>query len=512
MRPVLILLLLPRNRLMQQWIVDELKTVDLPDARLNDRLALLLDRLSANPSASLPQACKGRTELEAAYCFFKNPRTNENNVLAPHIDATLQRIRQEKVVLLAQDTSEVDLTRPEEVVGGPLSDEKRTGLFIHPLMAFTPDRLPLGTVHLDVWARDPKSFHKRKTRKQRPIEEKESRRWPEGYRQACLVARAAPDTEIICLSDSEGDIYESLQAAQPQPGQRMAHFIIRGYHNRCLAPRKSEAAGEDSPPSDEEDGRKLFEAVAAGPILGTLTVRVSRRVALPTEKRKRKKARQKRKAVVNVRAARLKLRGPARPGGRLPDLEVNCVLAREESPPAGQEAVEWLLLTDLPIDTVDEVLQVVAYYCVRWCAEVFFGVLKGGCKLEQRQLETDERFKPCLAVLLIVAWRVLYLTMRGRRDPELPCEVVFEAEEWRAACLFVHGQMPGQTPRLGEMIAVVAELGGYIRRAKGGGPPGPKVMWRGLQRLMDLADCWRAFGPGSTEFKSYKRPSIYRGR
>jgi hypothetical protein len=486
---------------MQQWIVDELETVDLPDARLNDRLALLLDRLSANPSASLPQACKGRTELEAAYCFFKNPRTNENNVLAPHVDATLQRIRQEKVVLLAQDTSEVDLTRPEEVVGGPLSDEKRIGLFIHPLMAFTPDRLPLGTVHLDVWARDPKTFRKRKTRKERPIEEKESRRWPEGYRQACVVARAAPDTEIICLSDSEGDIYESLQAAQPQPGQRMAHFIIRGYLNRCLAQKKAKAAGEDAPPSDnEEQGRKLFEAVAAGPVLGTLTVRVSRRVALPTEKRKRKKARPKRKAVVTVRAARLRLRGPARPGGRLADLEVNCVLAREENPPEGQEAVEWLLLTDLPIDTVDEVLQVVAYYCVRWCAEVFFGVLKGGCKLEQRQLETAERIKTCLAVLMIVAWRVLYLTMRGRRDPELPCEVVFEAEEWRAAFLFVDGKMPGQTPRLGEMIALVAELGGYIRRGKGGGPPGPKVMWRGLQRLMDIVECWRAFGAGNAGF------------
>src|SRR5262249_14921654 len=191
---------------MQQWIVDELQPVDLPDRRLNDRLALLLDRLSTNPSASLPQACKGRAELEAAYRFFDNPRTDEDNVLAPHRDATLQRIRQHRVVLLVQDGTEADLTRPQEVVGGPLSDENRTGLILHPLLAFPPDRLPLGTVHLQVWARDPKQFRKRQTRRRRPIEAKESKRWPEGYRQACRVARAAPRTEVICLSDSEGDV------------------------------------------------------------------------------------------------------------------------------------------------------------------------------------------------------------------------------------------------------------------------------------------------------------------
>ena len=481
---------------MQQWIVEELKTVDLPDGRLNDRLALLLDRFSANPSASLPQACKGRAELEAAYRFFDNPRTNPDNILAPHRDATLERIRRHKVVLLAQDSSEADLTRPQEVVGGPLSDERRTGLILHPLLAFTPDRLPLGTVHLDVWARDPGKFRRRKTRRLRPIEDKESKRWPEGYRQACLVAQAAPDTEVICLSDSEGDVYEALLAAVPVPGQRMARFIIRAAQDRCLAQR----------------GFKLVATAEATPALATLSVRVSRRVANPSEKRKRKKARPTRQATVTVRAARLRLRGPERPGGRLPDLEVNCVLAREQDPPAGEEAIEWVLLTDLPIDTAEQAVGVVLYYSVRWQAEVFFGVLKGGCQVEQRQLEDPERYKACLAVYLIVAWRVLYLSMRGRRDAEAPCEVVFEPDEWRAAYTMARGEAPRQVPRLGEMVGVVAELGGYIKRGKGGGPPGPKVIWRGLVRLMDFVAGWRAFGPGRTEENNHDKSTICVGR
>jgi hypothetical protein len=484
---------------MPPWIVDELKTVDLPDARLDDRLALLLDRLSANPSASLPQACKGPTELAAAYRFFDNPRTNEHNILAPHRDATLARIRQHPVVLLVQDTTQADLTRAEEIVGGPLSDEKHTGLFVHPLLAFTPDRLPLGTVALQVWARDPKHFRKKSTRKQRSIEDKESRRWRDGYRQACRVAAAVPDTEIVCLSDSEGDVYEALMAAEPQPGTTAARFIVRACQDRCLA-------------GPEQGGAKLVETVAAGPVLETLTVHVSRRQAKPSETRSRKKARHSRTAVVTVRATRVTLRGPKRPGGRLANQAVNAVLVREESPPAGQEPVVWLLLTDLPIDTVEAVVRVVAYYGVRWQAEVFFGVLKGGCRVEERQLEDPERFKACLAVYLIVAWRVLYLLMRGRRDPEVSCAVAFEEDEWRAAYTVVKGAAPAEAPRLGEMIEVVAELGGYIRRGKGGGPPGPKVMWRGLQRLTDIVAGWRASGPERGERESHKRPAIYVGR
>jgi hypothetical protein len=483
---------------MQQWIVDELQTVDLPDRRLNGRLALLLDRFSRKPQASFPQALKGRAELEAAYRFFGNPRTPPADILAPHYDATLGRIRRHPVALLAQDTSEIDLTRPREVVGGPLSDAKRTGLLIHPVLAFSPDGLPLGCIHLEQWSRDFEDFGKGDSAEGRPIEEKESYRWLEGFRQACRVAAAAPDTEIICISDSEGDVYEALQEAYARPGPRRARFIVRACQDRCLAPGAA-VVGFGAGPAEPAAG-KLFAAVAATGVLALRTIRVSRRVALPTETRQRKKARPGRVAEVSVRAARLTLRGPARPGGRPANQEVHAVLVREEEPPAGQEAVEWLLLTDLPINTAEEVVRVVASYGVRWQAEVFFRVLKGGCRVEQRQLEDEGRYATLLAVYLIVAWRVLYLTLRGRQEPDVSCEVVFDPEEWRAAYTVVQGQAPRQAPRLGEMTAVVAELGGYIRGARRR-PPGPKVMWLGLQRLADIVRCWHAFGPGQKKNK-----------
>lgn len=404
-------------------------------------------------------------------------------------------------MLLVQDTTELDLSRPQEVVGGPLSDDHRTGLFVHPLLAFTPDRLPLGTVAVDLWSRDPAAAlapaaARAKQRKQLPIDQKESRRWPEGYRQACGVAAACPNTTVVCLSDSEGDVYEALLAAQAQPGRPQARYLLRACQDRRLAATPPGDAGADRAAAPATE-RKLFAAVAAAPVVSTLTLQLGRRVAAATETRKRKKGRLARTATVTVRAARVRLQGPARPGGRLPDLDVNAVLVREENPPLGAEAVDGLLLTDLPITTPADVVTVVAYYCVRWQAEVFFGVLKGGCRVEQRQLETTERFQACLALDLIVAWRVHYLTQRGRRDAAVSCEVVFEPDEWQAAYTLVAGEAPAQPPSLGAMIAVVAELGGYIRRSKGGGPPGPKVLWRGLQRLQDIVASWRAFGPAT---------------
>lgn len=174
-------------------------------------------------------------------------------------------------------------------------------------------------------------------------------------------------------------------------------------------------------------------------------------------------------------------------------MAVNAVLAREENPPAGAEPVEWLLLTSLPSDTLEQVLQVVQYYCCRWEIEVYFRVLKSGCQVETSQLETAKAFEVYLALQMIMAWRVVYVLRLGRECPETSCESVFEADEWRAVYAVVKREKPPQEPPpLGEMVRLIAQLGGYLGR-KGDGPPGPKATWQGMQRMTDLALGWRAF-------------------
>ena len=147
---------------MGTWIEEELATLDMGDKRLNKRMAIIVDRLAAKPTATLPGAFRSWAELQAAYRFFSNQATTPMAVLASHVDATIGRIQKQRVALLDQDTTELDLTRKVEVVegAGPLTHESRSGFFLHPVVAFTADRLPLGTIHADWWGRDPEDLHK----------------------------------------------------------------------------------------------------------------------------------------------------------------------------------------------------------------------------------------------------------------------------------------------------------------------------------------------------------------
>ena len=174
---------------MQAWVEEELMTSDLGDERLNERYTVLLDRLSQKPSVSIPAACQGASETIAAYRFFDNDRVDEQEVLKPHQDATLNRIAEHDVVLLVEDTTEFDVTRPEEQMegSGPLSDEFHVGFHNHAMLAVTPDRIPLGIINANIWARDWNEFRnnqqekksKERKRKQKFIDEKESVRWLE---------------------------------------------------------------------------------------------------------------------------------------------------------------------------------------------------------------------------------------------------------------------------------------------------------------------------------------------
>ena len=470
--------------------------------RLKTRYKKVLDAISAKPSLKFPAACKGPPEVRAAYRFLDNEHVTFAAILNPHHEATLARIRAQPVVLIPQDTTELDLTRPHEVLAGagPLNDTARVGFYNHVSLAMTPEHLVLGVVDPEVWARDPVEFdkdadQKRAERRAKPIAEKESFRWVAGYRAACRVAHEAPETLVISLADSEGDVYEYILEAQAVEGVRKASFIIRACQNRAVVRPDGAEAAEPSLAEDAaaaEVVQRLREQVACTPVLAERTLEIRARDARSQDQRKRKQPRTARTIVVDIRARRLKLRGPARPGGKLPDVDVHAVLVTERNPPPGEEPVEWLLLTDLPIDTVEDILRIVDYYTCRWQIEIFFRILKSGCKVEESQLETAARFEPYLALCLIVAWRVMHVMMLGRDCPELPCDVALDEDEWQAVYATVTKRPPpAEPPSIQTMVRLIGSLGGWLGR-KCDGEPGPKAMWVGMQRMTDLALGWRA--------------------
>lgn len=475
------------------WAVEEMQGVDLHDKRLNDRLTQVLSDLGDRPTASIPAACGGHAEMTAAYRFFDNDKASVARILAPHHARTRERVRAQPVVLCVQDTSEIDLTRPQQPVAGagPLATAARQGLFLHLLHAFTPDGTPLGQVWAHTWARDPATLTqsaeaKRQERKAAPIEDKESFRWLAGFRQTRDLATDCPGVCCVCVADSEADIFEVF--AEPRGETNPAHFLIRLCQERALV--TSAASGQ---------ARLLEERVAATAPLYTAEIAVRGRAAKVTcEKRGRRQPREDRTAVVTVRATTLTLRPPARPDRVLPPVTVNVVLVREEQPPAGDVAVEWLLVTTLPIATVEEVQLLVEYYRTRWLIEVLFRVLKSGCRIEARRFEQLVRLERCLAVYSIVAWRTLFVCRLARSEPDRDCATVFTPAEWQAVWVVLRQEAPpAQPPRLADMVRLIAQLGGYVDRPQRADPPGPQTVWLGLQRMRDLAWAWEAFGPGA---------------
>jgi hypothetical protein len=468
---------------MQAWIADETATAAFGDERLTHRYRLLLEQLGSQPSLSIPAACGGRAEVEAAYRFFDNPRVDEGAILAPHIHATQGRIASESVVVIAQDTTEIDLTRPEQVVGCPLSDPDRVGLLCHVQLALTPGGVPLGLVGGTTWWRDAETFGQSEaTRKHKPIEEKESHRWVEGYRRCCAIARWASQTVVVSVADSEADIYECFAEAAAQ--EHAAKFIVRACQDRRLT-------GDDDSPA------KLYERARSAAVLGSVQVEVSARRASSGGTRKRRQSRKARTATVTVRSATVTLQPPYRPDRKLPAVTVNVVLALEESPPADEVPIEWLLVSDLDVSNAASAMRCLEYYTRRWDAEVYFRVLKSGCGVEKLQLETTQRVVNALAVYRVVAWRVLSVLMLGRERPEVSCDAVLEEAEWKSVYQVMTGRSPPRRPPpLGVVVKLIAQLGGYLAR-KNDPPPGPKAMWVGLQQTRMLAIGWLAFGPGA---------------
>jgi hypothetical protein len=470
------------------WVREEMGTVELRDLRLNKRLLLILQRMFASPVASLKTACKGWAETVAAYRFFNNGNVTEAALLAPHQEAMLQRVRSQDRVLVIQDTTEIDYSSKKELEGkGPLSVKERQGFFAHSQYAVTPERVPLGIWGTKIYARD--QAGKRVDRKNQPIELKESFRWLEGYRDACRLAEMAPDTQVVSVCDREGDIYEVFLEWQRhrQLGKTAAEWLIRSCQDRCLAPFEEKQA------NTETIAGKLRAAVEQSPLLGTIEFDVTKHTGNKKIKGSRfKTVRQARRVIQEVRAIEVMLKAPSRKGAKLETVKIGVVLAREKYPPAGQDPIEWVLLTSLPVAGFEAAQEAISLYLARWDIEVFHRVLKTGCRVEKLQLTDADRIKPAIVLYMIVAWRIVYVMKLGRVCPDLPCDVVFEEAEWRAVYHVVKRKPALEKPALSEMIKMVGSLGGYLGR-KGDGAPGAQSMWQGIMRTRDFALAWLLF-------------------
>jgi hypothetical protein len=264
---------------------------------------------------------------------------------------------------------------------------------------------------------------------------------------------------VVSVADREGDIQECFVEAMSRAAADRAEFIMRAKCNRRIATGQG----------------YLWPEMQQTRPLGSLTLEVARQ-----------REHAPRQATLAVATCRVTLTGARRCGGRLLPVQVTAVYAKECRPPKGEEAVEWLLLTSLPVEDFPSACTLVRWYGCRWEIELFFRVLKQGCQVEQLRVQTKPRLVNALAVYLIVAWRIHTITMLSRAYPVVSCEVVFEPREWQAIYTMQYRHRPpAQPPPLRDTVRALAQLGGFLARTADG-EPGIKSIWQGYQRLHEF--------------------------
>ncbi len=458
---------------MGEGIKDEVEGIDLGDKRLNRRSEAILEALAANPQASINSACEGWSDTLGAYRFFRNPAITPDQILQPHVAATVRRIKEHPVVLIVQDTTELDLSSHPPEDAKCLNTEDRFGLYDHTQLAVTPEQLCLGVVGVEEFDRAPETLGKTTERKTQRIEEKESLRWLTGYRLASWLAGETPATQIVSVADREADIYDIFMEAEQH--LTPADFIIRAKQERCTLERDLDAGPAVY--------RKVRDEVSSSELRTMRTIELSQ-----TSKR------EARQAELEIRAVEVAVK-PPHARSSLPSVTYNVVLVEEINGPGDGTDVSWLLITSLPIDSVKDILCIIDYYTARWAVEVYFRVLKTGCRVEEIQLETMHRIKNCLAFYRIIAWRVMYLTHLNRECPSLPCDAVFDDCEWMSVWkVTTKEEIPDTPPPLSEFMSLLTRLGGYNNRPSEP-TPGPQTVWVGVRRMCDFATAWLAFGP-----------------
>jgi hypothetical protein len=449
------------------WTEEEFGRVQIFDERLKSRLFKLAADFFSQPGELIPQACGGsKAKTKAAYRFFQNGNVSMQTLIRPHIESTIERIRPRKVILAVQDTTSLNYTAHPPDGVGPINNGQNSavGLELHDTMAFTPEGTPLGLLDVQCWARDPDDLGKSNRRHQLPIEAKESKKWLVSYRAVAEIQRTCPDTMLVSVGDREADLYELFHEATQDPSN--PKLLIRATRTR-----QRKVIQEDK----KED---LWKRMDAEPVAGLIDIAVPRRSSRPA-----------RIAKLQVRFAQVVLNTPST--SKLPPVTIYAVYARETGYRMDvKEPIDWMLLTSVKTESLDDACERLRWYSRRWGIEVYHRTIKSGCRIEDRRLDDTQSIEACLAIDLVVAWRVYWFTMIGREKPDTSCDQILSEDEWRVLSAWAIGKISDSPPATKQAMHWIGRLGGWLSRGKPDNP-GTTCMWRGLIRLPNMAQGYR---------------------
>lgn len=460
---------------------DEVVDVDLGDSRRTERYHSIVEAMTRRPDRSVPETFEDEAAQEGYYRFIRNPSVTDEALFEPHFEATAERAESLEHVLCIHDTTEFAFPVHDEEVRDKLAvpSRGRQGFFWHSSIVTSADgtRAPLGTVasqpfvHIDDC---PDEATKAWWDERGGTFENEKWRWFLGVEQAEM--RLDEVAEVTHVMDREPDDFETLFCLDTED----YNYLVRMRYNRsvCTGDLRSEY-------------EPVKKALAEKPWRGHRNVELSPRPASATKSSQSHPTRRAREATLRARAATVELRRPDNVSSEAaPDrLEINVVQVREVNPPAGEEPVEWILMTSRPIDSSKAIWQIVDWYRGRWITEEFYKAIKTGCSYTDLQHRSAKTLLCALSATAIVAHHLLVLRHLGRHAEDIPAEAVVTDLQLRVLRATKEKYISNE-PTAGEAMEAVAKLGGHI---SSNGDPGWQVLGRGWQRLLEYE---HAFGLG----------------
>ena len=461
-----------------QWIEREFATVDLSDDRLTGRFLDVAKSLAASPEKPIGQACGSKARLKGAYRLFGNENFDVSELLTSHYSETSKRYSGEKTVLVIQDTSQIDYSGHKKTSGigglGRENTDSDRSIFFHPALALTTEGTPLGLVSYRSYTRtSPETGDREARRKKRlskKLSEKESARWIDALEETASNFDLSKH-RVINIADRECDSYAFMVAAM----QKGMSFIVRSKGDRNI----------ELPSGTLEN---IKSALRSQDSQATLTLEVSNNNGTEARTVLAEVKFTTAKLPVPVFASKLDLI-------ERPKVEEISIVLVEEIDSKAKKPVSWLLITDLPISNIKDAIQVVEWYRLRWSIEIYFKILKSGCRIEDCRLQSFDKLNRYIALKAVIAFRIFYLSRVSRANPDIKCTAILPDLEWQALYMRANrtSKLPKEPPTILEAVTMIARLGGYQAR-KGDPPPGPIVMWRGWSVLTEALETLKIMG------------------
>lgn len=399
--------------------------------------------------------------------FFGNVKVTKERLIEPHYEQSVSRIQssQSKYILAIQDQMRLNYThhRAKHDLGriGKTGKTTQYGLIQHSILCVDDRNEPLGLIDLSFF--DFSEFETEVHRDQRSVAEKTRCYWVEGLHRMRARLGNECTVPIITVADREGDFYEWLH---PLIINKEA-FVIRAQYNRVT--------GE----TFKKGNIKLKVVLDESPILGSMNV-VIQEVA----------SREINSIELKIKATQVTLPAPKHLNKELIQenqygaMKLNVVCAYN-----GEH--EWILLTSLPIDTLEQLQEIVSIYQARWHIEDYHKVLKTGYQVDELYLHSSrEAIINFLVLASISACRLYWLIYVGRAEADIAADTLFEEFEWKSVYVYFKEPIPDKAPSIATTMQYIARLGGYKPATKAQ-PPGIKTFWTGFQVFTPIAQMYR---------------------